>query len=41
MKKLLSNLIETINKEKALVRFVFALYFIGITAGTLFLNFVT
>ena len=41
MKKLLSNLIETINKEKALVRFVFALYFIGITAGTLFINFVT
>lgn len=41
MKKILKYLNETIKKEKALLIFTFIIFILGLTIGSLFINFIT
>ena len=41
MKKIIKYLNETIKKEKALLIFTFIIFILGLTIGSLFINFIT
>ncbi|MEG2621149.1 MAG: hypothetical protein RSA10_03605 [Bacilli bacterium] len=41
MKKIISYIRKTVKEEKAIVRFVVIIFFIGLISGSLFLNFIT